>query len=48
MARRIALVEGIGVNLAGGSHHASADQREGFCGANSFPYHVIPRTVDIA
>lgn len=31
MACRIALIEGIGVNLAGGSHHAFADRGEGFC-----------------
>lgn len=34
MACRIALIEGIGVNLAGGSHHAFADRGEGFCVIN--------------
>jgi acetoin utilization deacetylase AcuC-like enzyme len=30
-ACRAAIVDGIGVNLAGGTHHAHADQGEGFC-----------------
>jgi acetoin utilization deacetylase AcuC-like enzyme len=31
MACHIALTEGIGINLAGGSHHAFPDRGEGFC-----------------
>jgi len=30
-AARIALQEGIGINLAGGTHHAFADRGEGYC-----------------
>jgi len=30
-AARAALVEGVGINLAGGTHHASTDHGEGFC-----------------
>ena len=30
-ACRAALVEGVGVNLAGGTHHAHADRGQGFC-----------------
>lgn len=30
-AARAALQEGVGVNLAGGTHHAAADHGEGFC-----------------
>lgn len=34
MAARAALVEGLGGNLAGGTHHAFADHGEGFCVLN--------------
>jgi acetoin utilization deacetylase AcuC-like enzyme len=34
LAARIALAEGIGGNLAGGTHHAFADHGEGFCVLN--------------
>jgi len=30
-AARVALLEGVGINLAGGTHHAHADRGEGFC-----------------
>jgi acetoin utilization deacetylase AcuC-like enzyme len=30
-AARVALLEGVSVNLAGGTHHAHADRGEGFC-----------------
>jgi acetoin utilization deacetylase AcuC-like enzyme len=31
LAARAALAEGVGVNLAGGTHHAHADRGEGYC-----------------
>lgn len=34
MAARDALVSGLGINLAGGTHHAYADHGEGFCVLN--------------
>jgi acetoin utilization deacetylase AcuC-like enzyme len=34
LAARIALVEGLAANLAGGTHHAFADHGEGFCVLN--------------
>jgi acetoin utilization deacetylase AcuC-like enzyme len=34
LAARVALIEGIAANLAGGTHHAFADHAEGFCVVN--------------
>lgn len=44
-ASRAALADGIGVNLAGGTHHASRDHGEGFCVFNDSV--VAARTMQI-